>query len=114
MFYFLLLNITDSETENVDTSSQPENVQDPSVTSYYEAQQPMSNGNAHLEERPESPVEKVVPEPEKPEEPESSSENMFETKPVEKTPEPEPEPQPSSKFFVKGTYYIVSRSSIST
>ncbi|CAH1795195.1 unnamed protein product [Owenia fusiformis] len=63
----------DSEPE-VDQSqmqSQPEAVQDPTVTSYFEPQQPqLSNGTGHLEERPETPEEAPVePEPQPEEEP---------------------------------------------
>ncbi|KAI0217018.1 Ras GTPase-activating protein-binding protein 2 [Lamellibrachia satsuma] len=86
----------DSEPDNVETGSQLEMAPEPSVSPFYEQQevQSMSNGNMHIEESVE-PVsapssvdtEKLMEQPEVPEQPTV----MLEPQEPEKTPEPEPQ-----------------------
>ncbi|GAB1606603.1 ras GTPase-activating protein-binding protein 2-like [Argonauta hians] len=80
-----------SEQENTETVTQTGPIQE-SVSQYYEQPSVLSNGNADLDEGPDSPAEKSVeeePKEEVVEEPVSEPEKELEIK----TPDPEPVPE---------------------
>lgn len=95
----------DSEQENLETSSQPDAIQDPPVATFYDPNPPattMSNGNAHMEERVETPPPTLKPPmniaDDKEEEEPVLSEHTYDATPVApiKVEEPEPEPEPQT------------------
>lgn len=81
----------ESEQEQTEAVSQAEPVPEPTVSQYYDQTSVLSNGNAEIEDRPESPAQKSVEEEPKEEPPEEAAPEPEKEAEI-KTPEPEPVP----------------------